>query len=406
MCANHTDDDESDGTHRSSDPGGTTGSYGRRSVLKGVLGAGGSAGLAGCFGGGDTPDQTATSSPTGGGGASPTELATDIPGRTTSVAQSATRPDDGVAVVPPGGDIQAAIDEVAGGGASDRGNGPWGKVRLKAGETYEISETIMMRIGSILEYNGARMVPDGDVDVIDVCASSYLKRPFIDARGVDGWDSTLIKVTTREGGTTGNNPTIVEQAYLYGTNEYTGTGIKVIDTNEEGLGFSQISGIIHKTRIGLHYRSEGVSSWVNSHQFDGWLRNNETNILMNSEPDRNAVNSNIINVGVQPREDVSEWFWDLQTGEENVVNATVWDVQRFNNPEIWRIGESAGQDNKLVDQSGGYKWENNVVEKLIGDAPNGAAGNVLFDYAKAHAQLDMRRQIDDIFERLDDLESA
>jgi len=124
-----------------------------------VLGAGSASTLAGYFGGdGGSPTESPTA--TGTGAASPTASASPIDTRSpTQMIPSG--PSDNVTVIPPDGDIQGALDEVAGRGSY--ASTPWGTVRLQAGKTYEVSETIEMPGYSSLDFNGAKMVPAGNI---------------------------------------------------------------------------------------------------------------------------------------------------------------------------------------------------------------------------------------------------
>ena len=385
MCAKRSQPD----SENSSDPPPSDGSYQRRSLLKSALGLGAASAVAGCQSGGD--DGTTRDSTTDPGTMNPTETPPN-----TTVQQA---PSDGVTVVPPGGDIQAALDENAGGGAYAQS--PWGVVRLQAGENYEVSETIEMPLYSVLDFNGARMEPTGNIDVVDASAGSRVVRPYINTGNVDDWDSTVIKVTTRVKKVESIDPVYIEQMYLR-TPEQQGTGVKIIDANGEGLWAAHLSGIIQKAEIGIHLRAEGEDSWVNSCYFDGLMRGHKTAILMDSDPEDRPVNAHNFNVTFQPSD--TEWFWDMQRGNSNKITAIVWDSQYIEDGTIWRIGENAELDNVLIDEMGSYQWDKNVVENKF-DGPNGASGNALFNWSVAQNHMALQNTVDDLLERVEQLES-
>jgi len=276
-------------------------------------------------------------------------------------------------------------------------------VRLQSGETYRVSETIEMPLYSVLDFNGARMVPTENIDVIDASAGSHLVRPFIDADNTDGWNSTAIKVTTRVKKVESIDPAYVERMFVR-TPEQQGTGVKVIDANEEGLWAAQMSGTIQKAEIGLHLRAEGENSWVNSCFFNGIMRGHRTAVLMDADPIRSPVNAHKMDITFQPSD--TDWFWDQQRGNSNKIRATIWDSQYINDGTFWRIGENVEKENVLIDDMGGYSWDENVVDdKFGGRAPNGASGNTLFNWSTAHAQMSLENTVDDLVSRVEELEN-
>lgn len=389
------DDNWRDSTGKSSNP--TSGTVGRRSVLKSALGVGGSATLAGCFGDGDGSGSPTVSS-TG------TAL-TDNAGLTDSADPSDTRsptqvtpsgPSDNVTIVPPGGDIQEALDDVAGRGSY--GSTPWGVVKLQAGGTYEVSETIEIPGYSSLEFNGAKMVPTGNFDVIDASASSHLGRPYIDVG--NGFDSTIIKVTTRVKKVESFDPVYIDRMYLDGRNGK-GTAVKCIDNNAEGMWAVQMSGTILGNDVGLHLRAEGEDSWVNSCFYTGIIKGASTGFLTERVDGAIDCTAHELDVVFQPSD--SDWFWDLRQGKGITVEAATWDSHEVEEGTFWRIGKGAGFNNKFIDTMGSGTWEEDVVENKIGGAPNGAAGNTYFTHSEAMNHLEMKGTLSDLVGRVDDL---
>jgi len=407
MCANDSQADGDDTARGEQSP---NGSYERRSLLKSALGFGAASALAGCGsdgggGGTDAPTDGTTDPGTDPQSvASPTESPANDQSPTATRTDAPSRgPTDGVTVVPPDGDIQAALEEAANGATYARS--PWGTVRLQSGETYRVSETIEMPLYSVLDFNGARMVPTENVDVIDASAGSRLVRPFIDAENTSDWNSTLIKVTTRIKKVESIDPVFIDQMWLRAP-EQQGTGVKIIDANNEGLWSVHMSGMIQKPEVGVHLRAEGESSWVNSCYFTGIIRGNKTAILMDADPADRPVNAHKFDVTFQPSGSAgkTDWVWDMQRGDRNKIRATIWDKQHIRDQTVWRIGENAEMDNVLIDDMGGYNWDDHVVDnKFGGRAPNGASGNALFNWSVAHAQRNLRNTIDDLQEEVADL---
>jgi hypothetical protein len=94
----------------------------------------------------------------------------------------------------------------------------------------------------------------------------------------------------------------------------------------------------------------------------------------------------------------------MQRGNSNKIKAIVWDSQYIDDRTIWRIGENAELDNVLVDEMGSYQWDDNVVENKF-DGPNGASGNALFNWSVAQNHMALQNTVDDLLERVEQLES-
>jgi hypothetical protein len=401
MCANDT---QADGTDSASDRHASSESYERRSLLKSALGFGAASALAGCGsdGGGGGTDGTTDPGTDPQSVEPPTEGRADVqdPTATRTDVRSHQGPSDGVTVVPPDGDIQAALEEAANGATYARS--PWGTVRLQSGETYRVSETIEMPLYSVLDFNGARMIPSENVDVVNMSAGSRLVRPFIDAGDTAGWNSSLIKVTTRVKKVESIDPVYIDQMYLRAP-EQQGTGVDIVDENEEGLWSVRMSGIIQQGEVGVHLHPEGEDSWVNSVFFDGIMRAQQTGVLM-SGSSRWQPAAHRFDVTFQPSSDTTEWFWDLQKGTSNTVKANVWDSHMIEDETIWRVGEEVETNNVLVDHMGGYDWEENVVQhKYPREVPNGAGGVALFNWSAAQYQKELANTVDDLQEEMADL---
>ena len=366
-------------------------SYQRRSLLKSALGLGAASAVAGCTSGGNGGDDQTTR-------ASTTEQGTtsEATGAPQNLPRQQAPVDDGVTIVTPGDDIQAALEDAANGQTYARS--PWGTVRLQSGKTYEVSETIEMPLYSVLDFNGARMEPTENVDVIDASAGSHLIRPYIDAGDLRDWDSSIIRVSTRIKKVESIDPVYIDRMYIR-TPEKQGTGVNIVDENGVGLWSVHMTGTIQQADVGIHLHPEGEDSWVNSCFFDGVMRSNRTAVLMTGTS-RWAPAAHNFDVTFQPSE--TEWFWDLQAGRSNTIRANLWDSQYVEDGTVWRIGEDAELNNVLIDNMGAYRWDDNVVENKF-DGPNGASGNALFNWAEAQNHMSLHNTVEDLQEEVADL---
>lgn len=299
-----------------------------------------------------------------------------------------SRSRDNALVVGPQMDVQAALDEVTDGSSAADWQGPYGLVRLEAGETYELTESIDLPEGTTLDCNGARLEVQGDFDAIHCGQTSFVNRPFVDARAVEDYDSTLITVTDTNGGKVGPyNPCTIRDMQL-AASPGEGTGILLEDADGNGHWGTRVSGTVWGTDTGIHLHAIGNDSWINSCRFNGVVTQAGTAIATEAS-DGAGILCNRFNITFQPNSDIpSEWYWDLRAGglyRGNVAFATAWDPYLMPEPTVWHIGDGDGRvpsGNVFVDMNvGRYSWDEHVVYDPGGE--NGDNGNVLFNWTTA-----------------------
>lgn len=253
---------------------------------------------------------------------------------------------DNAVVVGPGADLRTALDEVTEGlGAADWKE-PYGQVRLEAGKTYELTETLELPEGSTLDCNGARLEVRGDFDAIRCGRASFVDRPFVDARGVDGYDSTLLTITdTIGGGKVGPyNPCTIRDMQL-AASPGEGTGVLLEDVGENGHWGTRVSGMVWGADTSIHLHATEEGSWINSCRFNGVVTQAGTAITTEASNGGDVL-CNEFNIAFQPNPDIaSEWFWDLRAGgrqSRNVAFATAWDAYLMPEPTVWHLGDAVG----------------------------------------------------------------
>lgn len=296
---------------------------------------------------------------------------------------------DNSLVVTPEMDIQAALDEVTSGLDAADWEGPYGQVRLEAGKTYELSETLELPEGAALDCNGARLEVQGDFDAIRAGRTSFINRPLVDARGVDDYDSRLITITDTIGdGKVGPyNPCTIHDMQL-AASPGEGTGILLEDVNGNGHWGTRVTGIVWGSDIGIHLNAIENDSWINSCRFNGVVTKARTAIATEARNGGDIL-CNRFRIAFQPSSDIpSDWFWDIRAGgrqKRNVAFATAWDAFLMPEPTVWYIGETEDNTpkaNVFVDMNvGKYSWDEHVVYEPGG--ANGDNENVLFNWTTA-----------------------
>jgi hypothetical protein len=269
------------------------------------------------------------------------------------------------------GEVQTAIDDAA--TDSTFGGGVYRTVRLRSGTIYQPSETWHLKRGVALDFNGARVEPDGDFDVIHQWPESTLLDAYIDVRG-RAYSSRVITLDGDfDGKYSGPNRAAIRNARLL-ANPGDGVGIELRDTTEQNVSDTYVEGSIQgfDTCINLE-ATGGPAAFVNSNHFTVKLMNYRVGV--NQEAVTNAaVNGNFFDVNTQPYGGSSEWLWDL--GREagfNTFQAMPWDKQMYENETLWRLSGDVGPNNTLVDRFGILN-DSNVVDS------SGVGSNVLFNY--------------------------
>lgn len=283
--------------------------------------------------------------------------------------------DDG-SIIAASGDVQSAIDHASTG--SEFGKGPSQVVKLVSGKTYEIDDTIKVRNGTILDCNGARIVPSGNFNVFELYRDTQLISPHVDTRGRN-WNATQVVVGADDASKVeAMNRAWVRDAYLIGT-PGEGIGLQFRGGSNGPCSMQWATGSISgfERAIDCYAAGGDISShgdWSNGNQFYGIIRNFTIGVSMRSEGA--AVSGNTFRLQAQPTHGVSEWLWYMeddprsssQRGDNNYVMTSntmhvfPWDNQNYTanpyyesddrRPPVWHIGKGKQYANSMVDLSG------------------------------------------------------
>jgi hypothetical protein len=227
------------------------------------------------------------------------------------------------------GEIQSDID----GANSDGG----GLVRLVPNNDYDPSQTVDVKPDVDLDFNGARIVPSADRDIVNVHRRARVFRPHIDyTDGVAG--SFTSSVFVLDGGLSGR----------YYPQQYAYIGPGVVD-GVQGAGsivkYTGTSSIFATIVDGLHIGGAGTvvdmdaTNTVNGNYSRFFVNNADTAIHQTADGKRSR---NWFDVYVQANSGNDE-LWRLDRGNENLVRGWVWDINQYDN-NVWIIGSSADQD--------------------------------------------------------------
>lgn len=278
---------------------------------------------------------------------------------------------DGSVVATPG-DVQSAINDAA--TNKKFGNGKRGVVKLQTDTVYRPSSPWRLKRGVILDFNGARVEPDTDTDVIHQYPETDLIRPQIDVRHLN-YSSRVITLDGRfDGKYAGPNHSRIEAARIYASPGQ-GVGLRMhSDSHDHNVGDCYISGLFQgfDRAIEMEATSNG-SAWVNSNHFDVKLMNFSTGVFQRATSNA-ACNGNYFNVNTQGFKGTSDWMWDV--GNEvafNNFHCDPWDVHFFSNETIVRFRNGAGGMNQFIDRFG-HLSSGNIVNN------SGKGSNKLFQY--------------------------
>lgn len=269
------------------------------------------------------------------------------------------------------GEVQAKIDSAA--SDATYGSGVYQTVKLRSGTVYRPAETWDLKRGVILDFNGARLEPDGDFDVIHQWPESGLIEPYIDVRP-RSYSSVIVTLDGRfDGKYSGPNRAWIRDMRLLAS-PGDGTGIMLHDSTEQNVSDTYITGSIQgfDTCIEL-LATGGDAAFVNSNHMQVKLMNYRVGIAQEAVS-RAAVNGNYFDINTQPLGGTSEWLWDLgQEAGYNVMEAMPWDNRMYENRTLWRLRSDVGPNNTFVDRFGVMN-DGNVVDN------GGRGSNTLFNY--------------------------
>lgn len=284
---------------------------------------------------------------------------------------SSTSGGDANVIVAQQGEVQNAIDQAT--TSKDFSNGRYQKVRLESGKIYRPSSTWNVKRGVVLDFNGARVEPGSDTDIIHLHPETGLIRPYIDCRGT-GYTSTVITLDgSFDGQYSGPNRSWIENMRVINA-PGKGVGLLMHDSNGSNVSDVEVSGLIQGFDRAIDMRATGGSSaFVNANHFDVKLMNYRIGVRMRAVSDA-AVNGNTFEVNTQPLSGTSEWLWDVGSDVGfNTFHAEPWDKKMYSNTTVWIVRSGAQGMNTFIDRFGILN-SNNVVDN------SGKASNKLFNY--------------------------
>lgn len=234
------------------------------------------------------------------------------------------------------GEVQATVDRV-----HERGGGT---VFLDGAERYDPDETIHVRPGVALDFDGAILEPTADRDLFHVHPCASVRWPRVHLPSAD-WSSTVFTFDTQYGP---YHPHVYE-----GDVQYTGSGVfggytRGVDRHDEPNG----ARAFFVNNRGDHDRVDCVTwlqvarhqtyyvdtvfdlrcddpendRWTNGNYFGGLHWAHDVCIRTRGE---GKINGNTFALAqTQPR-NYSDCFWDLQQGKGNTVVGMLWDTQRY-----------------------------------------------------------------------------
>lgn len=232
------------------------------------------------------------------------------------------------------GDVQSAIDSVAGEGR--------GKVELRAKATYDPSSPWTIKEGVTLDYNGSEVVLSSDIDVHHFEYGGRVVDPQVDLTGVTYTSSVFVLEPDSThwhpgydiisgGKTTG---TLGEGTCLYchPIGDDAAIGLMDFSHHVEGIG----------TGIDIHVDAEvgATHSWVNGNTFDVTIYHAETAVhLRKDNGSPSAPSDNEFAGEIQAAADGSDRGWYIEQGAKNVYSGTIWDADRYDTAAVeWASG--------------------------------------------------------------------
>lgn len=260
------------------------------------------------------------------------------------------------------GQVQNQIDSAAKDGILSAGECP-NVVRLTPGVEYSPSSTWVVKPGVVLDCQGALIRTNDDIDIIHVHPNAGVNNPYIDQRGMTGWDSAMIKMDTKFGRYWGSgrpyglrnvhlNSDAADQSHV--NNQI---GIHLHDSVNSPNGVTKVfcDGFIRGMNESIRLEaSGGSSSWTNANRFNMDIWAFEQAITHRAVSGA-AVNGNYFDVTFQPHKGTSQWAWSLGTDASyNTMKARCWEKSRFANGTVWEIRDGGCTNNTWIDHHGGF----------------------------------------------------
>lgn len=237
------------------------------------------------------------------------------------------------------GEVQACIDIAA--------KQPYSRVLLYPETTYEVTDTWEIKPGVTLDYNGANVVLQRNVDLHDIHPGGCVERPVVDLRQVPGrFTSSVFKFDSQRHGFYGNSPTWYVRGGITHGKTGQGTLYEFAQGGENAIFFVHADHAVWNigTVVDMH-RSDAFG--INGNRIYGLWYGFDVGIHMHTRrtPNRQIdnISGNHFDVIAQP--DETRILWDLEVGRYNVLRGRLWDFAKYEDV-MWRI-HADGADSRI-----------------------------------------------------------
>jgi hypothetical protein len=288
----------------------------------------------------------------------------DGDGSATLDAQTGGSSDVPAAVVETASGLQSAIDTHHT-GETQFWKQPTPVIEVKSGSTLNPSNTIRLKEGIQVNWNGALIQPDADIDVVQQDSLTFSHGPvFVDTSflGFD-WNSSAWTFDAGEAGESYENRqnTVCESVHLRGddnTQTGTGTGFYLTDSASDFVAYVKVRNfVVRGFDYGVLLEATDGGKWVNDNHFtDGHFAgpSNVITIRAKGTSTDEALSGNQFHgISCQPFDTPdrqTQWLWDLDDGAAwNILGGWFVDTQAYANDTVWRIGSNCGQKNVIMD---------------------------------------------------------
>jgi len=289
------------------------------------------------------------------------------------------------------GSVQDQIDSVASNGG--------GIVELESGTTYTPQSTWIVREGVTLDFAGAKVVMDSNIDVMLVAPGGSVDQPHVDTRPVSGYDSVVFSFDTEDSRWPSETPrhykveydTWVRRGYYLGSD---GEGtLYYFHQNDNSHYVGEIDLFCHAAGgdTVADFYSEG-DGFLNSVRINGYYENFRRYIYMRGSGD---ILANHFGMDIQPQafgSDIADVFWEIGPDADraltNIYEGMLWDINGFDDA-VWYIG--AGDRNRIHNQIS-FAWESNYIQNPAG------AKNCLYTVESTGRKINADAPGDDLFE--------
>jgi len=299
-------------------------------------------------------------------------------------------PDLTTALASPG-TVQDQIDSVASNGG--------GVVELESGTTYTPQSTWVVREGVTLDFAGAKVVMDSNIDVMLVAPGGSVDQPHVDTRPVSGYDSVVFNFDTEDSRWPSETPryykveydTWVRRGYYQGTD---GEGtLFYFHQNDNAHYVGEIDLFCHAdggdTVADFHSEGEG---FINSVRIDGYYEDFRRYIYMRGPGD---ILANYFRMDIQPQafgSDIADVFWEIAPDADraltNIYEGMLWDINGFDDA-VWYIGN--GDRNRIRNQIS-FAWDSSYIQNPAG------AKNCLYTVEPTGRKINAAAPGEDLFE--------